>query len=78
MGHFHIQPLITLNHWDYPMWVYRQGGWTSRKTVNDFAALTTVLAKRYSHQVRYWLTFNEEVRREGELSAGRCSRPIRS
>ncbi len=60
MAHFHIQPLITLNHWDYPMWVYRQGGWTNRKTVNDFAALTTVLAKRYGHEVKYWLTFNEE------------------
>jgi beta-glucosidase len=60
MAHFHIQPLITLNHWDYPMWVYRQGGWTSRKTLKDFAALTTVLAKRYGHRVRYWLTFNEE------------------
>ncbi len=60
MAHFHIRPLITLNHWDYPMWVYRQGGWTNRKTVNDFAALTTVLAKRYGHLARYWLTFNEE------------------
>jgi beta-glucosidase len=60
MAHFHIQPLITLNHWDYPMWVYRQGGWTNPKTAADFAALTTVLARRYGHQVRYWLTFNEE------------------
>ena len=60
MAQFHIQPLITLNHWDYPMWVYRQGGWTSPRTVNDFAALTTVLATRYGHRVRYWLTFNEE------------------
>ena len=24
-----IQPLITLNHWDYPQWVLDQGGWTS-------------------------------------------------
>jgi beta-glucosidase len=55
-----IQPLITLNHWDYPMWVYRQGGWTNKKTVNDFAAMTKVIANRYGHQVRYWLTFNEE------------------
>jgi beta-glucosidase len=26
-----VRPLITLNHWDYPMWVYRQGGWASQK-----------------------------------------------
>jgi beta-glucosidase len=60
MAQFHIQPLITVNHWDYPTWVYRQGGWTSPKTVNDFAALTTVIAKRYGHRVRYWITLNEE------------------
>jgi AcrR family transcriptional regulator len=55
-----IQPLITLNHWDYPMWVYDQGGWTSKKTVQDFLALTRVIAKRYARQTRWWLTFNEE------------------
>jgi beta-glucosidase len=55
-----IQPLITLNHWDYPLWVYRQGGWTSERTVRDFLALTRVIARRYRHDVRYWLTFNEE------------------
>lgn len=59
MAHFHIRPLITLNHWDYPMWVYRQGGWANRRTVDDFARLTTVIAKRYGRLVRYWLTFNE-------------------
>jgi beta-glucosidase len=56
----HIQPLITLNHWDYPLWVYRQGGWANRRTVADFAALTNVLATRYRKVARYWLTFNEE------------------
>jgi beta-glucosidase len=55
-----IQPLITLNHWDYPMWVYDQGGWTSKKTVQDFLAMTRVIAKRYARQTRWWLTFNEE------------------
>jgi beta-glucosidase len=59
MRHFGIQPLVTLNHWDYPMWVYRQGGWTSPKTADAFVAMTKVIARRY-HRVRYWLTFNEE------------------
>lgn len=57
-GH-QMQPLITLNHWDYPLWVYKQGGWANPKTVDDFAALTTVLAKRYGQQVRLWITLNE-------------------
>ena len=36
MRRYGIRPLITLNHWDYPVWVYDQGGWTNPKTVNDF------------------------------------------
>ena len=55
-----IQPLITLNHWDYPMWVYRQRGWANRRTTDDFAAMTKVIAQRYAKTARYWLTFNEE------------------
>jgi beta-glucosidase len=64
MRHFGIQPLITLNHWDYPMWVYKQGAWTKKQTVDDFAALTNVIAKRYGHLAKYWLTFNEEFFQE--------------
>jgi beta-glucosidase len=60
MARHGIHPLITLNHWDYPMWVYRRGGWADRRTVDDFAAMTRVVANRYAKRVRYWLTFNEE------------------
>jgi beta-glucosidase len=55
-----IQPLITLNHWDYPMWVSDQGGWTNPKTVDDFAAMTTQIVQRWGTKVHLWLTFNEE------------------
>jgi beta-glucosidase len=55
-----IQPLITLNHWDYPMWVYDQGGWTNPKTADDFAAMTTRIVQRFGAKVHLWLTFNEE------------------
>jgi len=60
MEHFGIEPLITLNHWDYPMWVYRQGGWTNPKTVDDFIAMSKRIVKRYRNETHYWLTFNEE------------------
>ena len=60
MEHFGIQPLITLNHWDYPMWVYDQGGWTNPRTVDDFLAMTKRIVKRFRDQTRYWITFNEE------------------
>ncbi|MCW2993247.1 MAG: glycoside hydrolase family 1, partial [Conexibacter sp.] len=61
MKHYGIQPLITLNHWDYPQWVGAQGGWTNHKTVDDFLAMTRVIVQRYAAQTRYWLTFNEEL-----------------
>jgi hypothetical protein len=32
------------------MWVYRQGGWTSRKTVNDFAAFTVAVFRAASRR----------------------------
>jgi beta-glucosidase len=54
-----IRPLVTLDHWVYPMWVYRQGSWTSTRTVDDYAAYVRVIAKRYRLQVHQWLTFNE-------------------
>ena len=24
-----IEPLVTIFHWDLPMWVYKKGGWLS-------------------------------------------------
>jgi beta-glucosidase len=60
MARFKIKPLITLNHWDYPLWLYRQGGWASKRAVPEFAAMAKVIARRYAHRARYWLTFNEE------------------
>ena len=54
-----IEPLLTLDHWDYPRWVYDQGSWTNAETVKDFARFVKVVAKRYRRRVGRWLTFNE-------------------
>ena len=54
-----IKPLLTLDHWDYPRWVFDQGSWTSAKTAKDFVKFATLLAKRYRARVDRWLTFNE-------------------
>jgi beta-glucosidase len=55
-----IRPVVTLNHWDYPIWVYRQGGWTNSRTIDDFLALTRKIVHRYRRPVRDWITFNEQ------------------
>jgi beta-glucosidase len=56
-----ITPLITLDHFDYPNWVAKQGGWANPKTVQDFAAYTARIAGRYHNDVHLWITFNEAM-----------------
>lgn len=55
----HIEPMITLYHWDLPMWAQDQGGWASPKIVDLFADYTKVVIDALSDRVTYWLTFNE-------------------
>jgi beta-glucosidase len=54
-----IEPLATLYHWDLPQALEDRGGWTSRATVDAFAAYTDVVAARLGDRVRDWVTVNE-------------------
>ena len=54
-----IEPIITLYHWDLPVWAEKQGGWSNSKIVNLFEEYTRVAVEAFSDRVTYWLTFNE-------------------
>lgn len=55
-----IEPLVTINHFDCPMYLVKTiGGWRSREMINHFLKLCKVLFNRYQDLVKYWLTFNE-------------------
>jgi len=54
-----MQPLITLDHFVYPLWVLEQDAWDNPKTVDDFVAFSRLIARRYGDQVGRWLVFNE-------------------
>lgn len=54
-----MQPLITLDHFVYPLWVLEQDAWDNPKTVDDFIAYSRLIARRYGNQVGRWLVFNE-------------------
>ena len=55
-----IEPLVTINHFDCPMYLINKfGGWRSRKMIDCYMKLVQVLFRRYKELVRYWLTFNE-------------------
>ncbi|HEY0210210.1 glycoside hydrolase family 1 protein [Acerihabitans sp.] len=55
-----IQPLVTLSHYEMPMYLVNQfGGWSDRRTLDCFERFTLAVLKRYGKKVKYWLTFNE-------------------
>ena len=55
-----IEPLVTINHFDCPMYLIKKiGGWRSREMINYFYKLCKTLFIRYKGLVKYWLTFNE-------------------
>ena len=57
---YHIEPLVTINHFDCPMYLINKfGGWRDRRMIDCYVRLANVLFTRYKSLVRYWLTFNE-------------------
>ncbi|MFN5910943.1 MAG: GH1 family beta-glucosidase [Bacteroidota bacterium] len=54
-----IEPWITLYHWDLPLALHNQGGWTNRDVVKWFSDYTAVCAKEYGTKVKNWMVFNE-------------------
>lgn len=54
-----IEPLVTLYHWDMPLWVHEEGGWKSPKIVEYYLGYVKVVVDELSDDVQYWMTFNE-------------------
>jgi beta-glucosidase len=64
-----IQPSVTLHHWDLPLALDDQGGWTNPDSAYWFADYAHTLFKALSGQVRQWATLNEPwvIVHEGHL-----------
>ncbi len=57
---YNIEPLVTINHFDCPMYLIQTiGGWRSREMINHYVKLAKTLFTYYKDYVHYWLTFNE-------------------
>ncbi|MCH5321333.1 MAG: family 1 glycosylhydrolase [Eubacterium sp.] len=54
-----IEPLVTLYHWDLPLWVEKEGSWKSSKIIDYYLEYVKVVIDALSSDVRYWMTFNE-------------------
>jgi beta-glucosidase len=65
-----LEPWLTVHHWDLPLGLHHEGGWTRRGIVEDFAAYAEELARRYGDRVRNWMIFNEPLSVLGHVLAG--------
>lgn len=54
-----IEPLVTIFHWDLPMWVHNEGGWLSEKIIPLFEEYTKIIVNALSDEVTYWIPMNE-------------------
>lgn len=57
---YNIEPLVTLQHFDVPLYIDEElGGWGNRKTIDLFAKYAKTVFEEYKNLVTYWLTINE-------------------
>jgi len=54
-----ITPWITLYHWDLPLALEKQGGWTNRKVLDWFEEYVTLCARQFGDRVKHWMVLNE-------------------
>ena len=57
----HITPIVTLYHYDMPVWVDEElGGWRDRRTIDAFDHYVRVCFNEFGDRVKYWLSINEQ------------------
>lgn len=54
-----IEPLVTIYHWDMPVWVYKKGGWLSERIIPLFRDYTKAVVDALSDRVKWWIPMNE-------------------
>lgn len=60
MKKYHIEPVVTLSHYEMPYALVKNyGGWADRKVIDFFERYAKTVFNRYKNKVKHWLTFNE-------------------
>lgn len=55
-----IQPMVSLSHYEMPLYLSQHyGGWYNRRMIDFYVKFAVTCFKRYGKKVKYWLTFNE-------------------
>lgn len=55
-----IEPIVTMYHFDLPLALDNDGGWTNPRTMHAFVKFAKILFENYGSRVKYWLTINEQ------------------
>ena len=50
-----IEPWLTCFHWDFPLALYRRGGWLNRDSADWFAEYARMVADVLSDRVAHWM-----------------------
>jgi len=56
-----IKPMVTLYHWDMPIWAYEMGGWLNRDSVKWFKEYAVKIFEELNDSVWLWITHNEPL-----------------
>jgi beta-glucosidase len=55
-----IEPMITLHHFEEPLWFTQKGGFEKEENIAYFLEFSKKVLEMYQSRVHYWATFNEE------------------
>ncbi|MBA1393705.1 glycoside hydrolase family 1 protein, partial [Lactobacillus sp. XV13L] len=57
---YHIEPVITISHYELPLHLITEyGGWKNKKLIDFYEKYAQTVLTRYHDKVKYWMTFNE-------------------
>ena len=55
----HIEPYLTLFHWELPVALQRKGGWLNDEIIEWFGDYAALIAKNFGSRVKHFFTINE-------------------
>ena len=54
-----IEPMVTLYHWDLPVWADKKGGWLAEAIIPLFKEYVKAVVDKLSDRTAWWMVMNE-------------------